>query len=34
MGWQPRIALEQGLEQTARFIREHPELYRPEEYTL
>jgi NAD dependent epimerase/dehydratase len=33
MDWQPRINLETGLEQTARFIRDHLALYRPEEYT-
>jgi UDP-glucose 4-epimerase len=32
MGWKPRVALESGIEQTARFIRDHLPLYRPEEY--
>jgi NAD dependent epimerase/dehydratase len=31
--WQPRVNLEMGIEQTARFIRDHLALYRPEEYT-
>ena len=33
LDWQPRVNLETGLEQTARFIRDHLQLYRPEEYT-
>jgi NAD dependent epimerase/dehydratase len=33
MDWQPRVSLEMGLEQTARFMRDHLSLYRPEEYT-
>lgn len=33
LDWQPRVRLEAGLEQTARFIRDHLSLYRPEEYT-
>jgi len=31
--WQPRVGLEAGLERTAKFIRDHLVLYRPEEYT-
>jgi NAD dependent epimerase/dehydratase len=33
LAWQPRVSLESGLEQTARFIRDHLALFRPEEYT-
>lgn len=33
LDWQPRVRLETGLELTARFIRDHLALYRPEEYT-
>jgi UDP-glucose 4-epimerase len=31
-GWAPKVSLAEGVERSARFIREHPELYRPEEY--
>jgi UDP-glucose 4-epimerase len=34
MGWKPRVSLEAGLEQTARFIRDHLHLFRPEEYMV
>jgi hypothetical protein len=34
MGWEPRVDLDAGLEQTARFIRDHLDLYRPEEYAV
>lgn len=34
MDWTPRITLEAGLEQTARFIKDHLNLYRPEEYAV
>jgi UDP-glucose 4-epimerase len=34
MGWTPRVSLEAGLEQAARFIRDRLALYRPEEYVL
>jgi len=34
LGWQPGVGLEAGLEQTARFIKDHMELYRPEEYAV
>jgi UDP-glucose 4-epimerase len=34
LGWQPGVGLEAGLEQTARFIKDHLELYRPEEYAV
>ena len=33
MDWQPRVRLETGLEMTARFMRDHLALYRPEEYS-
>jgi NAD dependent epimerase/dehydratase len=33
LDWQPRVRLETGLDMTARFIRDHMALYRPEEYT-
>jgi UDP-glucose 4-epimerase len=31
-GWRPRIGLEEGLRRCIAFIREHPDLYHPEEY--
>lgn len=34
MGWRPRIGLEEGLEKTARFIRDHLDRYRPQEYAV
>ena len=34
MDWTPRITLEAGLEYTARFIKDHPALYRPDEYAV
>lgn len=34
MDWTPRITLEAGLEYTARFIKDHLILYRPEEYAV
>ncbi len=34
LGWKPRVALEEGLERTARFIRDHLHLYRPQEYAV
>jgi NAD dependent epimerase/dehydratase len=33
MDWRPRVALEAGVEQAARFVRDHLALYRAEEYT-
>lgn len=33
-GWSPKVDLEEGLEQTARFIRDHLHLYRPGEYAV
>lgn len=32
--WQPAISLERGLEMTIRWIREHPQNYRTNEYTI
>lgn len=32
--WQPTFTLEAGLSRTAEFVREHLELYRPEEYAV
>lgn len=34
MDWSPRISLEEGLDQTARFIRDHLAEYRPAEYAV
>ena len=34
MNWLPRVSLEAGLERAARFIRDHLDLYRPEEYAV
>jgi NAD dependent epimerase/dehydratase len=34
MAWTPRTSLETGLEETARFIKPHLHLFRPEEYML
>jgi nucleoside-diphosphate-sugar epimerase len=34
LDWKPRITLEAGLEYTARFIKDHLDLYRPEEYAV
>jgi len=33
-GWEPIRSLEQGLAQTAAFMRAHPERYRPAQYQL
>ena len=33
-GWQPTVALDDGLARTVAFIRQHPDLYRPETYTV
>ncbi|MGQ9599928.1 MAG: SDR family NAD(P)-dependent oxidoreductase [Anaerolineae bacterium] len=32
LGWQPRVSLDEGLERTIAWIRDHLELYRPEVY--
>jgi len=34
LGWEPTVSLEEGLRRTVAFIREHLDLYRPEEYTV
>ncbi len=34
MGWQPTVSLEEGLEETIRYIRDHRERYKPEIYNL
>jgi NAD dependent epimerase/dehydratase len=34
LGWQPRVSLEEGLQETIRFIRDHRERYKPEMYNL
>ncbi len=34
LGWEPTVSLEEGLRRTVEFVREHLELYRPEEYTV
>src|SRR5690606_2461529 len=32
LGWTPRVSLEEGLERTVAFIRDHLHLYRPQDY--
>ena len=34
LGWQPRVSLEEGLQETIKFIRDHRERYKPEMYNL
>ncbi|MFH1689047.1 MAG: GDP-mannose 4,6-dehydratase [Candidatus Eisenbacteria bacterium] len=34
MGWEPSVSLDEGLALTIEFVREHPDLYRPEEYAV
>jgi NAD dependent epimerase/dehydratase len=34
MNWSPKVSLEEGIERTARFIKDHLSLYRPEEYAV
>ncbi len=34
MGWQPQVSLEEGLQETIKFIRDHRERYKPEMYNL
>ena len=34
LGWQPKVTLEEGLQETIAWIRRHVEHFRPGEYTL
>lgn len=34
LGWTPQVSVEEGLRRTVEFIRENPNLYRPEEYAV
>lgn len=34
LGWEPAVTLEEGLARTIEFVREHLDLYRPEEYAV
>jgi NAD dependent epimerase/dehydratase len=34
LGWQPKVSLEAGLQETIKFIRDHRGRYKPEAYTL
>ncbi len=34
LGWTPQIGVEEGLSRTVAFIRDHPHLYRPDEYAV
>lgn len=34
MDWQPRVGLDEGLRQTIAFVAAHPQLYRPDTYTI
>lgn len=34
LGWKPRVTVEAGLARTVAFIRDHPHLYRPDEYAV
>ncbi len=34
LGWEPRVSLREGLALCAKFVGEHPELFKPEEYTV
>lgn len=34
LGWTPQIGVEEGLARTVAFIRDHPHLYRPDEYAV
>lgn len=34
LGWEPKVSLREGLERTIAFVRAHPELFRPKEYSV
>jgi NAD dependent epimerase/dehydratase len=34
LGWQPQVSLEEGLNETIKFIRDHRERYKPEAYNI
>jgi NAD dependent epimerase/dehydratase len=34
VAWEPQVSLEEGLGQCAEFIREHPDLFKPDEYAV
>jgi len=33
-GWEPHVSLRDGLSRCAEFVREHPELFKPDEYSV
>jgi dTDP-glucose 4,6-dehydratase len=34
LGWEPKVSLEEGLDRTIDWLREHAGMYRPEVYAL
>lgn len=34
MGWEPSVSLDEGLARTIEFVRDNPEMYRPDEYAV
>jgi nucleoside-diphosphate-sugar epimerase len=34
LGWEAKVSLEEGLERTARWIRDHLDRYRPDAYAV
>ena len=34
LGWEPKLSLREGLSRTIEFVRSHPELFRPKEYSV
>ena len=34
LGWEPKVSLREGLSRTIEFVRSHPELFRPKEYSV